>query len=517
MGASQKVYAVIDIGINFVKMQISQLTKGQLCLLEKLEYPVNLGHDVFDEGTIRFDHICALTEVLTKYQTCLAVYPECCCRVISCSAMRQAKNRKIIADMIENQLGLSMEVLEEPDEKSRLFYEVMRSLKENKTSFHDPCLLSYIGTGSIGLAILEGKQITQSQNLPTGALKTHENLQMMRRETENFHEVLSDYIRLLFSNLEQSDSLPGQIILTGPEIALLVKLTHGETHGAVYTIHAPSLFRLQRALQDQTMTQIARRYDILEDEATMLYYTIFLAIGLIEAEGVERLMILPEVDISVGMMKSMSNPRYEKEYMAFRRRGALSCVTEIASQWNRNEEAETPPLMEISSQVYKRLYRLHGMDPGDIAILKAACFLVNPRPFWSYGHNPKATFDLIRNIEIFGLSQDEITILAMVCAYIESPMELLKSEALDTVQESLKMPILKFTAIGSIAFSLCNPTKNLYDIKISFSEKHRRVLFTGSTDQGALLEKWRFQQCVEFFENIFGILPELQIKLNFLS
>ena len=55
--------AVIEIGSNNVRMQISQMSKGVFSTLDNLEYPVNLGHDVFGDGYISFDSLRELSAV----------------------------------------------------------------------------------------------------------------------------------------------------------------------------------------------------------------------------------------------------------------------------------------------------------------------------------------------------------------------------------------------------------------------------------------------------------------------
>ena len=45
--SAARAAAVIEIGTNNVRMRVSQWSKGRLATLDRLEYPVSLGHDVF--------------------------------------------------------------------------------------------------------------------------------------------------------------------------------------------------------------------------------------------------------------------------------------------------------------------------------------------------------------------------------------------------------------------------------------------------------------------------------------
>lgn len=66
-----------------------------------LEYPVNLGHDVFGDGYISFDSLRELSAVLGKFSEALLSYGIEKPKVISCTVMREAKNRSLAAGPTE--------------------------------------------------------------------------------------------------------------------------------------------------------------------------------------------------------------------------------------------------------------------------------------------------------------------------------------------------------------------------------------------------------------------------------
>ena len=72
--SAARAAAVIEIGSNNVRMRVAQWAKGQLAILDRLEYPVSLGHDVFTNGTISFDSLRELSSVLSKFSSALQSY-----------------------------------------------------------------------------------------------------------------------------------------------------------------------------------------------------------------------------------------------------------------------------------------------------------------------------------------------------------------------------------------------------------------------------------------------------------
>ena len=113
--------AVLEIGTNNVRMRVSQWSKGRLATLDRLEYPVSLGHDVFSSGSISFDSLREISSVLSKFSAALLSYNIEKPKVISCTALREAKNRALVADQLKVRNGVDVTVLEDSQEKSCAF------------------------------------------------------------------------------------------------------------------------------------------------------------------------------------------------------------------------------------------------------------------------------------------------------------------------------------------------------------------------------------------------------------
>ena len=98
--STARAAAVIEIGSNNVRMRVSQWTKGSMTTIDRLEYPVGLGHDVFSNGYISFDSLRELSSVLSKFSAALRSYNIERPKVISCTALREATNRALVVDQL---------------------------------------------------------------------------------------------------------------------------------------------------------------------------------------------------------------------------------------------------------------------------------------------------------------------------------------------------------------------------------------------------------------------------------
>ena len=127
--SAARAAAVIEIGSNNVRMRVAQWAKGQMAILDRLEYPVSLGHDVFTNGNISFDSLRELSSVLSKFSSALQSYNIDKPKAISCTALREAKNRALVVDQLKVRNGLEVTVLEDSQEKAYIYKEVIQRLE----------------------------------------------------------------------------------------------------------------------------------------------------------------------------------------------------------------------------------------------------------------------------------------------------------------------------------------------------------------------------------------------------
>lgn len=115
--------AVIDIGSHMLKMRIAQLKKGEVVEVDRLEYPLHLGHEVFNDGKISFESLRELSRILHGYVETLEGYGVDQVRVVATTALREAKNRAYVVDQLKIQNDLTVQVLEDDQEKTLIYSE----------------------------------------------------------------------------------------------------------------------------------------------------------------------------------------------------------------------------------------------------------------------------------------------------------------------------------------------------------------------------------------------------------
>lgn len=511
--SSARTAAVIEIGSNNVRMRISQYAKGRVSTLDRLEYPVGLGHDVFEDGLISFESLRELSSVLGKFSSALLSYGITNPKVISCSVMREAKNRSLVADQIMVRNGMKIQVLEESEEKAYLYSEIVKKLEDAPYLKNSYSLIAFVGSGTIGIAVFDGSRVVYSQNISMGALKLHDVMGRLRRDVDDFHYVVEEYLNTILNRIHISEFEIKNLILTGSEIGTIAKLCHAKGDGSPYLIETKNLTSLYMDIRSLNADSISQRLGITTDRAATLYAALAIYNGMLRFRRDATVVISPFVDISEPVVRYMLTPKTEPSYYGYLRESAISCAELTAKRFGCNLD-HSRQVSQFACKIFDKMKHIHGLDPSKRLILELAALLHSCGSYVSVRQHNKCTYDMIKGMDIFGLQQMEVTEIAFVAGSIteSTAMENNPDFVLLSVEE--KMVISKLAAIFRIANAMDKSHRGkLHNLRISLEED--RIMFRiSASDSNYHLEKWAFSVASGYFQQVFGLSPELNMKLE---
>lgn len=122
---------------------------------------------------------------------------------------------------------------------------------------------------------------------------------------------------------------------------------------------------------------------------------------------------------------------------------------------------------------------------------------------------------MVKNIDIYGLTDREVLIVAFLSSYDEYHVPSNDDPEFSFLDQQSRLVISKLVAIFRLSNALDkSQTQKLEDISIRLERD--RLIITGSSDENLTLEKWAFDLCAPFFQEVFGIHPVLVIKSRML-
>ena len=508
---NNKIAAVIDIGSNMLKMRVSQLKKTEIVDIDILEYPLCLGHEVFANGKISFESLRELSGILHGYSVIMSEYGVGQCKVVATTALREAMNRFYVVDQLKIQNDMTVQVLEDDQEKTLIYSEILNSINTMENKKGENALISYIGAGTIGFSVYNGKRMIFSQNIPMGALKLHDMLASIQQLTEDFYTVVEEYLDSIVGHIRIpfNNGIVSNLILTGNEIQLIAKICGVELENGRYTIPASMITDLFKQIRSMSQEKISLQYGIDEETAELMYSALAIYIRLIEFTTSD-VIISPKVELWDALMRQMLIPKSGDEYFEHVRANAISCAQEIAKTYNCNQK-HSDNIRKFACRIFDKMKGAHGLDHRKRLLLELAAILHDSGHYVTAKQHLLSTFDLIKNIDIYGMTDEEMLITAYVSRYNEYDVPNYEDVQFIRLSDKNRLIISKLVAIFRLANALDKAQKQkLSDIKVRLESD--RLLITAESNGNLYLEKWAFEQCAPFFKEVFGYNPELMIK-----
>lgn len=164
--------AAIDIGSNAIRFQISTvLDNSPQILFKKLEYvrfPLRLGHDVFSSGRISDKSVAKFKKLMKAFRLLIELYEVDDYMFCATSAMRESENGQDVVKQVEEELGISINVID-GNREAEFINRAISSFLSDKTYLHID-----VGGGSTELNLYaDGKKI-KTRSFKIGSVRVLE-------------------------------------------------------------------------------------------------------------------------------------------------------------------------------------------------------------------------------------------------------------------------------------------------------------------------------------------------------
>ena len=166
---------------------------------------------------------------------------------------REAENSAHVVDLIKIQNNISVEVLEDDQEKTLIYSQIFSLLSSAKIR-PENALIAFIGTGSIGFAIFAEGKVRFSQNVSLGSLKLNDILGGVAERSPDFYIMVEEYLDSVFARVKKS--FPNrpleQLIVAGSDVERIASLLQTPPEDGIYSFSRKALDALYLDLNPQT-------------------------------------------------------------------------------------------------------------------------------------------------------------------------------------------------------------------------------------------------------------------------
>lgn len=510
MGERRAVRAVsvIDIGSNFVRMGVYQARRTgdgdqRVRRIDFLEVPLRLGHEVFAAGRISLQTMRRLSAILRGFSQVMKEYGVTEYRAIATTAVREAQNRAYVIDQLRIQNGLVIEVLEDGEE-SALVYSALCS----SPLLREETLLSYVGTGCVGLAVWRAGVIDQSYTLTQGFLKLSERLRAGEEATPRFYRMLEEYIQTYFYRMELR--LGGQrfsrVLLAGRQLETIASLCGARPEKGAFVVERAQLEEIYTRLKETNPALLARDMDITEEMAEQIAPMLAIYRRIMDVVGAKKL-VAPPVNLMEVFAAQLLLPAQRTAFENAQREGAIASSRRFAEREGA-DIAHAERVRTACVVLFGKLKKLHGISGKRLVLLECAALLHEVGYRANVRDASQGAYDLIRQSCLYGLSDEETRLVAEIIRKSERPAA---RDGREELSEKQRLLVDKLAAIMGLADALDTTRQGrAADVKARLEEQ--RLVVTVSGRGELLLEKWTFQDRAAFFEETFGVQPVLVHK-----
>lgn len=288
----------IDIGSNSIRcLVVNVVYRNGYTYYKKVgmvRLPVRLGQDVFAAGKILPETKSRFLEGMQAYSHLLRVHGVQDFQAVATSAMREAENGKEIVDLVLENTGINIEIIDGQEEARLVFsskiYDVIKS-KLNNFVYID------VGGGSTEISIIENRQVKLSRSFRIGGVRLMNDL-VQQEEWEAMKEWLSEHAAPIKSKAA---------IGAGGNINKTHKLSMKPVDKALTLEYVSKQLELISSLSaEERVTELGLNFD----RADVIVYALPIYMRAMEWSGISKIYV-PKIGVSDGLVRDLYHRKFK--------------------------------------------------------------------------------------------------------------------------------------------------------------------------------------------------------------
>lgn len=515
-------FAAIDVGSHEVSMKIYEISKERgLKVLDYVHHANLLGLETYSTGRISYSSIDKLCRYLNKFRDKMGEYGVLDYSIVSTSAVREARNNIIFLDQVKQKTGFSIKILSNSEQRFLCY----KAIALNQNAFHKlikkGTLLVDVGGGSMQLSLFDKEKLITTQNIKLGSLRIQEELDDIKENANSYQELIYEYIYNdlhTFSQLFLGNYEIKSIIAIGNQLGSFIKYLSSHNFGNVIPSDAKgrkrdSVNRTEYAQFFETIAsekpeELSKELETSVEQASLLLPTAMIYKLVFEETGAEN-MWLSDISICDGMAADFAEKKVGIEPAHHFRNDIIKTAEQVAIRYNCDMDSNKNVLAN-GLRIFDFLKGTHSLSDRHRLLLQITILLYRCGSFVNINEVGENSYKIVMSTEIIGLSHKERMMIAYAIRYVDSKFPSY-GELMDSLNQEEYILLSKLNAILRLADAMdSSHTQKFEEVKIEIVDEKMYVF--GNTLKDITLERGRFAERADFFEEVFGIRPELRRK-----
>jgi len=497
--------AVIDIGSSSIRMSLAEIRDGNVRVLDTLQQSVALGKDVFTCGSIHKDRIEECVRVLRSFRKFLdehGLRDRGAIRAVATTAVREAANRDVFLDRIYMATGFDVNVLSEADTTRLTYLSMLPHVRRENHLARSTVIIVEMGGGTTEVLAVRGENVILSNTYRLGALRLRQTAEQLRAPAAQTRELMENAMDRAIDHIRFSVPKRGgvHVVALGGDARYAVQALTGEqAPEGMIGLPVRSVASLASKLLETPVETIAERYKMPLSDADTIGPALLFYARLARSYSLRHLLVSP-VTMRHGLLDEMASVSEWTE--AFQRQ-ILRAARDIGRKY-RHDEAHAEHVAELSAALFTDLASEHRLGKRHELLLKVGALLHDIGTFISTASHHKHSMYLIQNSELFGLSAEDLTLVAHLARYHRrAPPRPTHVEFMALTREQ-RLEVCLLAGILRVADALdVSHTQRIKNISCHREEGHLVIEIPGAGDLS--LEDMALRQKGPMFQDIYGM------------
>jgi exopolyphosphatase/guanosine-5'-triphosphate,3'-diphosphate pyrophosphatase len=427
VGSQERILAAIDLGTNSLHMVVVRIepTLPAFSIIAREKDTVRLGDRCPKTGDLKPEVMERAITTLRRFQEIAKSLNVQTTVAVATSAVREAPNGKDFLQQVEEQLGLSVDLISGQEEARRIYLGVLSGMELN----HHPHIIIDIGGGSTELILGDSHEPRSLSSTKVGAVRLTAEFITTDPISNAEFQYLQAYVRgMLERPVEelraalQPREYP-RMVGTAGTIETLAMIHAREKLGIVpspltgYQFSLKELRELSNRLRKLSYAERAtipgmsdRRSEIILAGAVILQEAMTLL-------GIESLTVC-ERSLREGVIVDwMLTHGLIEDRLRYQSSVRQRSVIKIAQKYQVNLENSDRVAAFALSLFDQTQGLLHNWGSEERELLWAAAMLHNCGHYIGHSGHHKHSYYLIRNGELLGYTETEIEVIANLARY----------------------------------------------------------------------------------------------------
>lgn len=502
-----KLKTMIYIGASSIYMMVRTEENKEVDFLRQ---SFSFAHDIFSKGKLSKVSIERAVVIIKGYLQNLSEYGEVDSKRIHISAtniLYEAENKENFITRIQIACNTNTRILDDGEMTRLLYLKSLRRLKDTEVMSKKSCLLVHVGPGNTRVIFGKNGTIEDYKSYRLGTFRTAVAIDAIGVKGRELLRIIRENSGGQTTSLKADFEKRGveELVMMGEEIQLLVNFLKKDNDDRV---SIRELEKLCLKFSMMSADQIVKNYPFDYHSTDGLIPALEVNVTIAKSLGIQS-VIIPDSNYEKGLLADLSN---EKTFSSDFESEVMKSAFKLAEKFNVHlpHAQNVCILCEI---LFESLKSVHQLVPHDLLLLRAAAVLHESGGFITPRAHHKHSMYLVSHSEIFGLSQSDVNLIALICRYHRNSPPKSTHPLYKDLSVENQVRVAKLASLIRVADALDKGhLGRALNLEVELRNKKVRFTLKGIID--ASVERLAMKNKSDLFKDIFGLEIEIREQLH---